>query len=184
MLWSQSSSLPDLLGQAVRILPCSSPSGPDSPDDWTSQLSLSCMCLALRTGIPSHATILYRTCKTVSSRGGLRAGQTLWRGGRVTAGSQCASWFYDSWGLVPPEEMAEVIFRALHSFTQQVVIKNLCSCPHSQMVNKARSLSAMELIFQPFLRRSQWPTLPPSSSGLSIEQEGPGFPGTESISGL
>ena len=40
------------------------------------------------------------------------------------------------WGLVTPEEMAEVIFRALHSFTQQVVIKNLCSCPRSPRVNK------------------------------------------------
>ena len=41
------------------------------------------------------------------------------------------------WGLVTPGEVAEVTFRALHLFTQEMVVKSLLCCwAHPQTVNE------------------------------------------------
>ena len=70
--------LPDL--QPGHEGPCSrsSPSCPDSAADWTHCLSLSCTWTASRTGFASHASVLAKSCKAVSSLRGWRAGQTDW----------------------------------------------------------------------------------------------------------
>lgn len=117
------------------------------------------MCLTLRTEFPSHA--IY---KTVSSLGGLRADQTLGGKGGEQQALNMPSGLMIRWGLVTPEEMAEVLFRALHSFTQQMVLKSLGSWSHSQMVNTVRSLTAVELAYQAISRGT---TSGPPASMLS-----------------
>lgn len=112
--------------------PFAPPSGLDSPDDWTSHLSLSCMCLTLRSEFPSHATVE----RFISGRSECWSGSLEWREGTSL---RMPPDIMVLWGLVTPEEMAEVIFRALHSLFQQMVIKNLlASWPYSQMVNRAQ----------------------------------------------
>lgn len=79
------------------------------------------------------------------------------------------------WGLVTPEEMAEVIFRALHLLFQQMVIKNLlASWPHSQTVNQAQqgpepAEAQPHGACIPGLRPNQLPARPPGSPELSTE---------------
>lgn len=51
------------------------------------------------------------------------------------------------WGLVTPEKMAGVTFRALHSFTQEM---DKVFWPHPQMVKKVAEASPGELMFQSF----------------------------------
>lgn len=118
---------------------CSFPSCPDSPDDWTSRLSLGCMCVTSRNEFPSHAATnfikstrwchLWQVWGQVRQAGGDKVDQQALK---MPLGLMIL------WGLVTPEEMAEVTFRGLHLFTQEMVVKSLLCCwARPQTVNKA-----------------------------------------------